>query len=112
ASLLVSRAANMLDGCRADLARRSRNLTPPGTPPPHHTLDPHHQRTGNIIERDSARADLFDTYTELGEATRRGELPGDYADAITTATARLSEAERAAFDGRWRQSLTTQALTM
>ena len=113
ASALASRATAMIDGFRADLARKARDLRQPGNPlPPNDALNPKGRRPAGRPEQDSARADLFDDLTELGEATRRGELPGDYADVINRATARLSNSERDAFIGRHRDALTKRALEM
>ncbi|WP_117000923.1 DUF222 domain-containing protein, partial [Desertimonas flava] len=113
ASIEVTRAANMIDGIRADLARKERDLRPPaGTipPPPSRSLDPRGHRPHRQPERDSARSDLFDQLPALGDATRRGDLSGAYADTVTQAVARLSPDERTAFYQRYRNDLTTHAL--
>ncbi|WP_116996944.1 DUF222 domain-containing protein [Desertimonas flava] len=113
-SLQVSRAANMVDGIRADLARKERALRPPAgavAPPAGRSLDPKGHRPGRQQERDSERSDLFDELPDLGDATRRGDLSGAYADAVNLALARLSAIERAAFYTRSREALTQKALT-
>ncbi|WP_276967512.1 hypothetical protein, partial [Desertimonas flava] len=113
ASIEVTRAANMIDGIRADLARKERDLRPPaGTipPPPSRSLDPRGQRPNRQPERDSSRSDLFDQLPALGDATRRGDLSGAYADTVSNATSRLSPDERTAFYQRYRNDLTTHAL--
>ncbi|WP_116995686.1 HNH endonuclease signature motif containing protein [Desertimonas flava] len=115
ASIQATRAANMIDGVRADLARKARDLQPAGAPAAvtsGRTLDPHGQRSNKATEQDSSRSELFDSLPSLGDATRRGDLSGGYADAVNQATTRLSSDERAAFLHQHRDRLSAAALTM
>jgi hypothetical protein len=108
----VNRASNMIDGVRADLARKESDLRPPGAlaARPGRRLDPKGQRPSRNSENDSNRADLFGELPGLGDATRRGDISGAYADALGRATGRLSDAERAEFHARHGAAVTERAL--
>jgi len=85
----------------ADIARRRRELAEEvGDRPVGNALDPHHQRPQNADQADTDRSDVLDKFPGIDDATRTGELPADYADAIAKALKKLNERQRAEFRQR------------
>lgn len=101
---LVGKVRAMLDGVDADLARRGRDLRRGGDDDGEvdAALNPHRRQAESKPPRDEARGELFDELPELGDATRSGDVPGEYSDVITRALKPLTDQERNEFLRRHR----------
>jgi hypothetical protein len=85
----------------ADIARQRHLLADQvGDRPVENLLDPRHQRPAKADRVDDDRAGVFDQFPGIDDATRSGELPAEYADAIATAMKKLDEAQRAELQRR------------
>ena len=85
----------------ADIAHRRAELSRVvGERPVDNAVDPNQQRSAAQEKADIDRAEVLDQFPGVDDATRAGEIPATYADAIARAMKRLSESQRAEFRRR------------